>query len=69
MFGGMGQNGVVFLVLQLRCEQGFLFYYFWNLGEIKRILTSDNTQNQGHLGPIIILMNNDPKMVETRHII
>ena len=27
------------------CEQGFLFYYFWNLGEIKRILTSDNTQN------------------------
>ena len=27
------------------CKQGFLFYYFWNLGEIKRILTSDKTQN------------------------
>ena len=38
LFGGMGQNGVVFLVLQLRCEQGFLFYYLWILGKSKRIM-------------------------------
>ena len=37
LFGGMSQNGVVFLVLQLRCEQGFLFYYLWILGKSKRI--------------------------------
>ena len=42
MFGGMGQNGVVFLVLQLRCEQGFLFYYLWILGKSKRIRTVGN---------------------------